>query len=79
MFRALKGGWFSIISVVVVSIQELTAVRADLVFSGHVHAYERSEPVDGVRHFVVGHGGNFAPWMQGVLLVVHAAGGANMG
>ncbi|CAJ1340189.1 unnamed protein product [Effrenium voratum] len=33
--------------------------QADLVFSGHVHAYERSEPVDGVRHFVVGHGGNF--------------------
>ncbi|CAE7601496.1 PAP21, partial [Symbiodinium pilosum] len=32
--------------------------KMDLVFSGHVHAYERSFPIDGVQHFVVGHGGN---------------------
>ena len=27
-------------------------------FSGHVHAYERSKPVKNVQHFVVGHAGN---------------------
>ena len=32
--------------------------RLDLVFSGHVHAYERSKPVKNVQHFVVGHAGN---------------------
>ena len=32
--------------------------RMDLFFAGHVHAYERSLPINGVQHFVVGHGGN---------------------
>ncbi|CAK9093922.1 Purple acid phosphatase 21 [Durusdinium trenchii] len=40
----------------------------DLMFSGHVHAYERSKPVDGVQHFVLGHGGNneklYNRWQQ---------------
>lgn len=38
-----------------------------MVFSGHVHAYERSE-AHGVHHFVVGHGGNkeelYDRWQQ---------------
>eukprot|EP00928_Gymnodinium_smaydae_P063618 TRINITY_DN47139_c0_g1_i1.p1 TRINITY_DN47139_c0_g1~~TRINITY_DN47139_c0_g1_i1.p1 ORF type:complete len:510 (+),score=54.88 TRINITY_DN47139_c0_g1_i1:55-1584(+) len=36
----------------------LVAAGADMIFSGHVHAYERSHPIDGIRHFVLGHGGN---------------------
>ena len=37
-------------------------LRMDLMFSGHVHAYERTKRVDGVQYFVVGHGGNSDPW-----------------
>ncbi|CAK0888696.1 unnamed protein product [Prorocentrum cordatum] len=37
----------------------LMSAGMNMVFSGHVHAYERSHPVDGVQHFVVGHGGNY--------------------
>jgi hypothetical protein len=33
--------------------------EVDMVFSGHVHAYERMHPIDGITHFVVGHGGNY--------------------
>ena len=47
--------------------------RTDLVFSGHVHAFERSLPIDGVQHFVVGHGGNRArprPGCEGLRVLV---------
>lgn len=40
------------------SAQPLLANKMDLMFSGHVHAYERSKPVEGTRYIVVGHGGN---------------------
>lgn len=52
----------------------LLAARADLVFNGHVHAYERtrrvsagcSDPARGIPHITIGDGGNrehFAyPW-----------------
>mmetsp|Transcript_19025 Transcript_19025/g.34389 ORF Transcript_19025/g.34389 Transcript_19025/m.34389 type:complete len:484 (-) Transcript_19025:21-1472(-) len=36
----------------------LLSAQADLMFAGHVHAYERLEPISGMRHFIVGHGGN---------------------
>ena len=39
-------------------VTNLKNFRLDLVFSGHVHAYERSKPVKNVQHFVVGHAGN---------------------
>lgn len=37
----------------------LIEAKVDVVFSGHVHAYERSQLIRGVEHVVVGHGGNF--------------------
>jgi len=37
----------------------LLDAKVDMFFSGHVHAYERMHPIDGVRHFLVGHGGNY--------------------
>eukprot|EP00933_Yihiella_yeosuensis_P041100 TRINITY_DN35540_c0_g1_i2.p1 TRINITY_DN35540_c0_g1~~TRINITY_DN35540_c0_g1_i2.p1 ORF type:complete len:191 (-),score=34.34 TRINITY_DN35540_c0_g1_i2:10-582(-) len=37
----------------------LVNAGVDMFFSGHLHAYERSKPVQGIRHFVVGHGGNY--------------------
>jgi len=36
----------------------LVKARADAVFGGHVHAYERSHPISGITHFLVGNGGN---------------------
>eukprot|EP00929_Paragymnodinium_shiwhaense_P038556 TRINITY_DN20355_c0_g2_i1.p1 TRINITY_DN20355_c0_g2~~TRINITY_DN20355_c0_g2_i1.p1 ORF type:complete len:518 (+),score=55.33 TRINITY_DN20355_c0_g2_i1:185-1738(+) len=37
----------------------LKRAGVSMLFAGHVHAYERSYPVDGMHHFVVGHGGNY--------------------
>ena len=39
-----------------------SSLRMDLMFSGHVHAYERSKPVEGTRYIVLGHGGNNEAW-----------------
>mmetsp|Transcript_24566 Transcript_24566/g.69790 ORF Transcript_24566/g.69790 Transcript_24566/m.69790 type:complete len:530 (-) Transcript_24566:66-1655(-) len=36
----------------------LVKAKATMLFSGHVHAYERSLPVEGIQHFIVGNGGN---------------------
>eukprot|EP00971_Amphidinium_carterae_P051938 1022357-Amphidinium_carterae.2 len=36
----------------------LLSAQADILFAGHVHAYERLGAIDGMRHFVVGNGGN---------------------
>ncbi|CAE7562712.1 PAP22 [Symbiodinium microadriaticum] len=50
--------------------------KTDLVFSGHVHAFERSLPIDGVQHFVVGHGGNreelYDNWLPSSTSAFHA-------
>ncbi|CAE7840612.1 PAP20 [Symbiodinium sp. CCMP2592] len=50
--------------------------KIDLVFSGHVHAFERSLPMDGVQHFVVGHGGNmeglYDNWLPSSTSAFHA-------
>eukprot|EP00439_Symbiodinium_sp_Y106_P008373 s5218_g1.t1 len=50
--------------------------KIDLVFSGHVHAFERSLPIDGVQHFVVGHGGNmeglYDNWLPSSTSAFHA-------
>jgi hypothetical protein len=37
----------------------LAEAKVDMLFSGHVHAYERLEPIHGICQFVVGHGGNY--------------------
>lgn len=50
------------------SAEPLLAKKMDLMFSGHVHAYERSKPVEGTRYIVLGHGGNneklYNRWME---------------
>jgi len=36
----------------------LVEANVDMLFAGHVHAYERTEAIQGIRHVTLGHGGN---------------------